>query len=98
MADPTHRSTIAKMIALGSALLLVGAVAARADELSHRNQPDAALQQKLDLLDHGPDTPDVPLPRPDVNQGSFPRSVRIPGTNTSIRVYGSGTETLQYSR
>lgn len=61
------------------------------------NHPDKALQQKLDLLDHGSDTAAAP-PNPAIDQGSFPRSVRIPGTNTSIRVYGEGTETLKYSR
>jgi hypothetical protein len=97
-----RRSTFAGMITLGSALMLaglsVGTIAARADDLSNQHHPDAAFQRKLDLLDHGPDTPDAPLPSPDVNHGSFPHSVRIPGTDTSIRVYGSGTETLQYSR
>ncbi|HTW53048.1 MAG TPA: hypothetical protein VME45_14245 [Stellaceae bacterium] len=78
--------------------LLVGAVAAQADDLSHPDPPDKALQQKLDLLDHGPDAPDTPLPAPDVAKGSFPHSIRIPGTDTSIRIYGQGTETLQYSR
>ena len=90
------------MVKPGSVLmlagLLAGAVAARADDLPNQHHPDAVLQQKLDLLDHGSDTPDAPLPRPDVNQGSFPRSVRIPGTDTSIRIYGSGIETMQYSR
>ncbi|HTW53070.1 MAG TPA: hypothetical protein VME45_14355, partial [Stellaceae bacterium] len=72
-------------------------IAAGADELPLQPHPDVALQKKLDLLDHGTDTPDAPPPAT-IDQGSFPRSVRIPGTNTSIRVYGSGTETLQYSR
>ena len=90
------------MITLGCVMTLAGlrtgGVTARADNLLNQHHPDAALQQKLDLLDHGADAPDAPLPRPDVDQGSFPRSLRIPGTNTSIRVYGSGTESLQYSR
>jgi hypothetical protein len=93
-----HRSTFATVITLGSAMLLILVVAARADDLSDQHHPNAALQQKLDLLDRGPDNPDLSPPSPDVGKGSFPRSVRIPGTNTSIRVYGSGTETLQYSR
>ncbi len=77
--------------------LLVGAASAQADPLSNQNHPEATLQQKLDLLDHGSDASDAP-PAVDADKGSFPRSWRIPGTNTSIRVYGSGTETLQYSR
>ena len=90
------------MVTLGSAvalagLLVVHAVAAQADDLSNQHRADTALQQKLDLLDHGSDKPDAP-PSPDVDKGSFPRSVRIPGTNTSIRVYGSASETLKYSR
>src|SRR5215469_2313562 len=93
--------TFARTAVPGSAMLLAGlllaAVVARADELSDQYHPDRALQQKLDLLDHGAGAPDAP-PSPDADQGSFPRSVRIPGTNTSIRVYGSGAEMLQYSR
>lgn len=89
------------MVTLGGALALAGtlaaATAAQADELPVQHHPDLALQQKLDQLDHGSDTPDAP-PSANVNEGSFPRSVRIPGTNTSVRVYGSGTETLKYSR
>jgi hypothetical protein len=96
-----RRLTFARTAALSSAMLLAGlllaAVAARAEELSDQHHPDKALQQKLDLLDHGAGVPDAP-PSPDADQGSFPRSVRIPGTNTSIRVYGSGAEMLQYSR
>ena len=90
-----RRLTFARTATLGSAMLLAAAllavVAARADELSDQHHPDRALQRKLDLLDHGAGAPDA-------DQGSFPRSVRIPGTNTSIRVYGSGAEMLQYSR
>ncbi|MFZ2005122.1 MAG: hypothetical protein WAV02_08555 [Stellaceae bacterium] len=85
----------AGMLALGRAMALAGA--AQADPLSNQDHPEAALQQKLDLLDHGSDASDAP-PAVDADKGSFPRSWRIPGTNTSIRVYGSGTETLQYSR
>jgi hypothetical protein len=88
------------MITVGGVIILAGLLAgtARADELPLQQHPGVALQKKLDLLDQGSDTPDAPLPNPDVDKGSFPRSVRIPGTDTSIRVYGSGTETLQYSR
>jgi len=76
--------------------LLVSAVAAQADDLSDQQHPGKALQHKLDLLDHSPGTPDAP-PSPDADQGRFPRSVRIPGTNTSIGVYGSGVEMLRFS-
>ena len=98
-----RKVTLIRMGALGGAVLLAatlaGAAGARADDLSGQNHPDPALRQKLDLLDHGTDAQGAtPPPSPDVDKGSFPRSVRIPGTNTSIRVYGSGTETLQYSR
>ena len=96
-----RKTMFGRMVVLGGAVVLagvlVGAAAARADDLSSPSHPDKGLQQKLDLLDHGPDTPTAP-PSPDVDKGSFPHSWRVPGTNTSIRVYGSGTETLQYSR
>ena len=100
MADAMHRSTFMRMITVGGVIILAGLLAgtARADDLSTQHHPDAVLQQRLDLLDHGSDTPDAPLPPAPIDQGSFPRSVRIPGTDTSIRVYGSGIETLQYSR
>lgn len=90
------------MIALGGpivlAALLTASVGAKADDLTGQSHPNLTLQKKLDLLDHGTDTPATPPPTPLIEQGSFPRSVRIPGTDTSIRVYGQGTETLQYSR
>ena len=96
-----RRLTFARPAAFGTATvlagLLVGAVAAQADDLSDQHHPDKALQQKLDLLDHGAGAPNAP-PSPDADHGSFPRSARIPGTNTSIRVYGSGAEMLRYSR
>jgi hypothetical protein len=96
-----RRSIFLRTAALGGALVLagwlVGTVDPRADELSDPNHPDRALQQKLDLLDHGSDAADTPL-APDADKGSFPRSVRVPGTDTSIRIYGEGTETLRYSR
>lgn len=97
-----RRVTVARMVARGWAMslaaLLVGTVGAKADELPVQRNPDVALQQKLDLLDHGSDTPEALPPRPDADKGSFPGSMRIPGTDTSIRVYGTGTETLRYSR
>ena len=92
--------SFARIVVLGGAIVLAGLAGvapAQADDVSGQQQTDKALQQKLDLLDHGPDTLDTP-PSPGVNQGSFPRSTLIPGTSTSIRVYGQGTETLRYSR
>ena len=93
--------SFARIVVLGGAIVLAGLAGvapAQADDVSGQQQTDKALQQKLDLLDHGPDTPDTPPPSPGLNQGSFPRSTLIPGTSTSIRVYGQGTETLRYSR
>jgi hypothetical protein len=96
-----RRLTFGRTSALGRAMLLagllVGVAAAQADDLIDQHHPDQALEQKLDRLDHGAGAPDA-SPSPDAGQSSFPRSVRIPGTNTSIRVYGSGAEMLQYSR
>lgn len=90
-----------RIAGLGSVLLLagslIGAAVARADEPAVQHHPDPALQQKLDALDRGSDPPGSP-PAPDASQGGFPGAVRIPGTDTSIRVYGTGTETLKYSR
>jgi hypothetical protein len=89
------------MVALGMPVVLIGlpagAVGAQAGELSDQSSSNQLLQQKLDLLDHGQDTPNAP-PAADANKGSFPGSVRIPGTNTSIRIHGSVSETLEYSR
>ena len=96
-----RKLTCDRMTALASAMvlagLLAGTVGARADELSDLRGSDQLLQQKLDLLDHEQDKPDAPLP-PDADKGSFPRSVQVPGTSVSIRVFGSATETLKYSR
>lgn len=93
-----HRLSFARMVAHGVLIgLLAGAVGAQGGELSDQSSSNQLLQQKLDLLDHGQDLPDAP-PAADADKGSFPRSVRIPGTNTSIRVFGSATETLEYSR
>jgi hypothetical protein len=87
----------AKLTAFALAGFLTATGAARADEPAVQHHPDQALQHKLDELDHGSDTPGSTSP-PDASQGGFPGSMRIPGTDTSIRVYGSGTETLRYSR
>lgn len=96
-----RRRASLKTATLGGALVLAGwlagTVAVQAGDVSNSNHPDQALQRKLDLLDHGPDAADTPAPAPDTDNGSFPRSTRIPGTDTSIRIYGQGTETLRYS-
>lgn len=92
-----RKLTFSRMVALGVWIVLTGAVGTQAGELSDQRNSDTLLQQKLDLLDHGQDAPDAP-PAADADKGSFPRSVRIPGTNTSIRVFGSAAETLEYSR
>jgi hypothetical protein len=97
-----RRLTVARMAALGGAMVLAGLLAgtagAQTDQPSGQNHPDQVLQRKLDLLDHGQDTPDAPPPPVNADKGTFPGSVRIPGTNTSVRIYGQGTETLEYSR
>jgi type II secretory pathway pseudopilin PulG len=75
-----------------------GLAIARADELSDMRANDVLLQQKIDQARalNG----DVPPPAEDgrgSRQGSFPRSFRIPGTETSVRIGGDVTATVHDS-
>jgi len=97
------RRAFGTMMAIGGffavvALLICGP-SARAGELSDQNAgTNLFLQQRLDQLDAGqPTAGPPPPPGAAATQGGFPRSYRIPGTDTSIRVYGTASETLSYS-
>jgi hypothetical protein len=86
-------AAIGRLIAL--AALLAGAPAAMADELSDLRANDQLLQQRLDQIERTQAAPGSPAGSA-VTRGSFPRSYTIPGTDTSIRVGGTVSETLDY--
>src|SRR5579884_4401351 len=84
-------------------LLLMGAGAARADELADLRANNQLLQQRLDQLSQVPASgnpygvgPANPAATTGATGGSFPRSFLIPGTDTSIRVGGQITEIVDY--
>ncbi len=83
--------------------MLTGLAGARADDLQVNQQllntrvdqlaavgenPGAGNQFSVDQSPVAPGTP--------VTAGSFPRSILIPGTDTSIKIYGQVTEVLNY--
>jgi hypothetical protein len=83
-----------------AALTTVAAVSgARADELQLNQQ---LLNTRVDQLAAVGLAPDVfgvsqnPSAGSPVTAGSFPRSILIPGTDTSLKVYGQITEILDY--
>jgi hypothetical protein len=89
-------------VALG-VLLLVGAGAADADELSDLRAQMAVLRQKMDqVAQFAPGTTGggvygtKAVPGAGMIGGSFPRSFLIPGTDTSIRIGGMIDETAFY--
>jgi len=88
------------VLAGASAMLLagVGFPIAHADELSDLRANNVLLQQKIDQARaiNG----DIPPPAEDGQgalHGSFPRSFRIPGTETSVRIGGNLTATIHDS-
>jgi hypothetical protein len=93
------------MAALGSTTaalaMLSGLSAARADELQVNQQ---LLDQRVDQLAAGQFSGPSVIGSTDVNPtagapvvaGSFPRSILIPGTDTSIKIYGQITEITDY--
>jgi hypothetical protein len=82
-------------LAGASAILLAGACIARADELSDLRANNLLLQQKIDQARAA--NGEAPEDAPASLQGSFPRSFRIPGTETSVRIGGNVTATVHDS-
>ena len=86
------------LLAAGVAAILCvlpgcGRGTARADELSQLRANQALLQQRLDELAKGPPAtagayPSA-APTKAAGGGSFPRSFRVPGTDTSVRIGGT---------
>src|SRR5215469_2125817 len=82
--------------------MLTGLAGARADDLQVNQQ---ALNQRVDQLAAVGQQPGAgaqfsidqnPAMGSAVSAGSFPRSILIPGTDTSIKIYGQITEVLDY--
>jgi hypothetical protein len=87
----TIKRKIGTMAALGglaaAVTLLTGAPATRADELADLKANQELLQKKLDQLQLALGAAPVAPGAPSM-AGSFPRSILIPGTNTSIAIGG----------
>ena len=82
--------------------MLTGLAGARADELSDLRLNQQLLSQRVDQLAAVGLAPDVfsvntnPAASAPATAGSFPRSILIPGTDTSLKVYGQITEIVDY--
>ena len=87
----TIKRKIGTMAALGglaaAVTLLTGSPATRADELADLKANQALLQKKLDQLQLALGAAPVAPGAPSL-AGSFPRSILIPGTDTSIAIGG----------
>ena len=95
--------TIAALATSTAALaMLTGLTGARADELSDLRANQQLLSQRVDQLAALGLAPDVfsvntnPAASAPATAGSFPRSILIPGTDTSIKIYGQISEVLDY--
>jgi hypothetical protein len=97
---------IATVAALGTSTaalaMLTGLAGARADELSDMRLNQQLLSQRIDQLAAVGLAPDVfsvntnPAASAPTTAGSFPRSILIPGTDTSLKVYGEIDEVIDY--
>ena len=85
--------------------MLTGLAGARADELSDLRLNQQLLSQRIDQLAAVGLQPGAgavfsvdtnPAASAPATAGSFPRSILIPGTDTSLKVYGQITEVLDY--
>lgn len=83
------------VLAAASAMLVAGVISfARADELSDLRANNVLLQQKIDQARaFNGEAPFAQDGRRSMH-GSFPRSFRIPGTETSVRISGNVTATV----
>jgi len=98
--------TIAALGASTAALaMLTGLAGAHADELSDLRANQQLLSQRIDQLAAVGLQPGQgavfsvdtnPAANAAAMAGSFPRSILIPGTDTSLKVYGQITEVLDY--
>src|SRR5215472_16409863 len=103
----TKARTIGIITALGGSTaalaMLTGLAGARADELQANQQ---LLNQRIDQLAAVGQSPGPTGNQFSIDQnkasgaavvaGSFPRSILIPGTDTSIKIYGQITEIMDY--
>jgi hypothetical protein len=93
MAKGKWGSLAALATSTAALALLIGLSAACADELQVNQQ---LLNQRIEQLSAGLSVgPSVPASI-DPNPGSFPRSILIPGTETSIKLSGQIVEELDY--
>jgi hypothetical protein len=94
------KATIAALGGGTAALaMLTGLAGARADDLQLNQQLLNSRVDQLAAVGLAPDQFGVnqnPVAGAPVTAGSFPRSILIPGTDTSIKVYGQITEILDY--
>ncbi|HJU14926.1 MAG TPA: porin, partial [Stellaceae bacterium] len=89
----TRKRKIGALGGLAAIALLAGLPQAQADELADLRANQQLLQQRLDQLAQAAA---APPPSADVLKGSFPRSILIPGTDTSLSIGGFIDETLDY--
>jgi hypothetical protein len=94
----TRKRKIGTLTALGgfaaAAALLAGLPQTRADELADLKANQQLLQQRIDQLAQAAAAAHAPAGT--LMQGSFPRSILIPGTDTSLSIGGFIDETLDY--
>src|SRR5215469_5630495 len=94
-----NRATMATVGCATALVTVAAASSAGADDLQLNQQ---LLNQRVDQLAAVGLAPDVfgvaqnPAAGSPAVAGSFPRSILIPGTDTSLKVYGQITEVMDY--